>query len=348
MRVHQILQKRRRRGGERAAELLDRFERAFGIPDVLKNERCAGMERQTGAVDGPDAVSEGRGEKDRRIRTERETLREPDIQGGEGVFAVHDGLGPAGRARREHDVREVGSARRQGRPSTCRCRPPRPGGLVEEEDAQPMPAGRGSFLGDVSQPHAAVALHRNQCPRARQPGNVGDRVGIGAGRQTRGYGAETQQRDERDLPLDDVRQKNDHDVATPDSALFQLFGEASGFPPQRAVAEPPTGCIGDGEAVLETLGEDGVAVAQAFAWPPPLRAIPAFSLGAVGSGNIRKRCSRALRAFGICETNIPHLPLPSPAWNNRVSSAIPTRVQRRRPSGQIQDDDIAFFIDRHF
>ena len=67
----------------------------------------------------PDAVSEGRGEKDRRIRAKRETLREPDVQRSEGVVAVHDGLGPAGRARREHDVCKAGGARRQGRPLVC-------------------------------------------------------------------------------------------------------------------------------------------------------------------------------------------------------------------------------------
>ena len=232
----------------------------------------------------------------------------------------------------------------------------RPAGAVRHVPAEssnrktpgPMPAGRGSFPGDVAQRRTAVALHRNQRPRARQPGNVGDRLGIGAGRQTRGYGAEAQQRDERDLPVNDVRQKKDHDVATADSAFFQLFGEASGFSPQRAVAEPPAGCIGDGEAVLEALGEDGVAVAQALAWPPPLRAIPAFSLGAAGSGSIRKRCAHALRTFGICGTKLPHLPLPSPARNNGVSTASPTRVQRRRSLGQIPDDDIAFFIYCHF
>ena len=47
----------------------------------------------------------------------------------------------------------------------------------------------------------------------------------------------------------------------PIPALFQRFGEASALPPQLAVAEPPAGCIGDGEAVFEALGEDGVAVA---------------------------------------------------------------------------------------
>ena len=157
-RVDQILQKRRCRGGKRTAELLDHLERALGIPDILKYQRRAGMERQSGAVDGTDAVPEGRGEKDRRIRAKRETLREPDVQCGEGVFAVHHGLGPTGRARREHDVREVGGAGRQGRSITCRRRPPRPAGIVDQENAQPMPAGRGGFPGDVSQRRAAVAL----------------------------------------------------------------------------------------------------------------------------------------------------------------------------------------------
>ena len=108
---------------------------------------------------------------------------------------------------------------------------------------------------------------------------MGDRFGIGAGRHTRGDGTETQQGDECNLPVDDVRQKKNYDVAATDSALLQLFGEASGLPPQHAVAKPPTGCIGDGEAAFETLGEDGIAVAQALAWPPPHRAVPAFTFG---------------------------------------------------------------------
>ena len=307
------------------------------------------MERQSGAVDGPNAVPEGRGEKDRRIRTERESLREPDIQRGEGVFAVHDGLGPAGRARREHDVREVGSARRQGRSLICRCRPPRPDGIAVERNT-PSPCPQVEAASRATSPSRTVPWRSSET-RARAPvsraawATVSGSVRVG---RARGYGAETQQRDERDLPVDDVRQKNDHDVAATDSALFQLFGEASGFPPQRAVAEPPAGCIGDGKAVLEALGEGGVAVQQGLAWPPSHSAVPAFAFGAVGRRGVWKRRSRGLRAFRIPETQLTHPPLPSPARNHRISTAIPTPDQRRPASSRIQDGDIAFFIDSHF
>ncbi|MCY4478367.1 MAG: hypothetical protein OXB97_00545, partial [Rhodospirillales bacterium] len=109
---------------------------------------------------------------------------------------------------------------------------------------------------------------------------------IGTGRQARGNGTEAQQCDERDLPVDDVRQKKDNDIAAADSAFFQLFGEAPALQPQLAVAKPLPGCIGDGEAVFEAPGEGGVAVTQALARPPPLRAVAAFAFGAAGCGGI--------------------------------------------------------------
>ena len=107
---------------------------------------------------------------------------------------------------------------------------------------RPDHARRSRAASRAISPSRAVPWHsiETSAPRARQSGSVGDRFGIGAGRQTRRYGTETQQCDERHLPVDDVRQKKDHDVAATDSARFQLFGEASALPPQHAVAKPPT------------------------------------------------------------------------------------------------------------
>ena len=137
----------------------------------------------------------------------------PIIQRGEGVFAVHHGLGPAGRARREHDVREVGDAldgKRAFSYLTWRRHLPRPAGIVEQENAQLMPAGRGGFPGDIAQPRSTVALQRNQCPRARQPGRrratVSGSVRVG---KLAGMAPRAQQCDERHLPVDDVRQREE-------------------------------------------------------------------------------------------------------------------------------------------
>ena len=75
-----------------------------GVPPVLKDERRAQEHRQSGAVDGPDAVPQGRRHENRSVAAEVESLRELPVQRRQGVLAMAHGLRRPGGARGEHEV----------------------------------------------------------------------------------------------------------------------------------------------------------------------------------------------------------------------------------------------------
>ena len=80
------------------------IEGRVGVPFVLEDERGAQQQRQAGAVNRADAVAQRGGHEHGRTVVEPEALGELQVERGQRVFAVADGLGRAGRARGEHEV----------------------------------------------------------------------------------------------------------------------------------------------------------------------------------------------------------------------------------------------------
>ena len=304
-RVHQVLKERGRGGREAAPVGGDRIERAGGIPPVLEDERCAGVEREAGAVDHPDAVPERRRHEDRRVGSEPEPLRERDVEGGERVAGVHHRLRRAGGAGGEHEVVESRRGRRGGsgvvagvgavvavasdvpgafvapRIRARARRPPAPDTVLGDDrhrrrDGTP----RRGFEGERPGLGPAVPLDGEERAGSTERRRVAKGVLVGPDREVGGNRAVPERGEHRRQRLDPVRHEDEDDVPRADPLRGEVRSEPARFPPELPAGEAAPPVVEDGGRVrlvpdeaVEALRERRARPPAAFAVAPrPLRA----------------------------------------------------------------------------
>ena len=289
-RIHEVLEEGRRGGGEAAAVGGDGVEGARGVPPVLEDEGGAGVQRESGAVDRPDAVPEGGGHEDRRVGAEPETLRERDVEGRERVAGVHDRLREPGGAGGEHEVVEAlgrvggGGVASAGFPARFRSRSrPRPApGPVAAGDRHrgregAVPRGRDGKLPGLG---PAVPFDGEDRPRPAELGRVAKGGLVGADRQVGGDGTPAEHGEHRHHPLRPVRHEDEDDVARPDPLLRELGTEAAGFTPELFAAETPPPIVDHRKRRRALPHEALESVRERHARPPAALAVAARALRA--------------------------------------------------------------------